>query len=74
MIQFMTVVILYQIGSNLSDFEFLYEDLVVVLPLCFFMGLTEPYPKLNEHLPTDSLLRFPILLSVIGSTLIQLGF
>jgi hypothetical protein len=51
MIQFMTVVILYQIGSNLSDFEFLWEDLAIAVPLSFVMGATPPADTLSKLLP-----------------------
>lgn len=70
MIQFMNVVILYQIGSNLSDFEFLWEDLAIATPLAFLMGATAPADTLTRLLPEDSLLQLPTIVSVIGSTLI----
>lgn len=70
MIQFMTVVLLYQIGSNLSDFEFLWEDLAIAMPLCFVMGATPPADSLSKLLPEESLLGIPTIVSVIGSTLI----
>ena len=47
----MTVVILYRVGSNLSDFEFLWEDLAIVVPLSFVMGATPPADSLSKLLP-----------------------
>ena len=38
------------------------------------MGLTEPYPELNEHLPEYQLLKYPTIISVVAATLIQLAF
>lgn len=38
------------------------------------MGITYPYPKLSKQYPEDSLLRYPTIISVIGATLISLGF
>lgn len=73
MIQFMTVVMLYQQGSNLSDFEFLWEDLAIAMPLAFCMGATPPSDTLSKLLPEDSLLGLPTIVSVVGSTAIQLG-
>jgi cation-transporting ATPase 13A3/4/5 len=70
MIQFMTVVLLYQQGSNLSDFEFLWEDLAIAMPLCFCMGATPPSDTLSKLLPEDSLLGIPTVISVMGSTTI----
>jgi cation-transporting P-type ATPase 13A2 len=36
MIQFFSVTMLYAIGSNLSDNQFLYIDIMVLVPLCIF--------------------------------------
>lgn len=66
MIQFSSVTILYQINSNLSDNEFLYIDLFVIIPLAFLMGYTRAYNKLTKYVPGSSLVSFPILMSVIG--------
>lgn len=70
MIQFMSVVLLYQVGSNLSDFEFLWEDLAQAVPLCFVMGATYPADTLSKLLPESSLLGLPTIVSVLGSTAI----
>lgn len=74
MIQFITVTMLYTIGSNLADYQFLYIDLALLVPLSMFMGQTEPYRSLTPHLPSGALISFPVLTSVFGSILIQLGF
>ena len=74
MIQFTSVTLLYLIGSNLSDFQFLYIDLFQIIPLSIFMGWTGPYHKLTKHLPQSSLISFPVLLSVLGSVAIQFSF
>ena len=67
MIQFTTVTLLYSIGSDLSDAQFLYIDLFTLVPLSIFMGQTEAYQTLTPHLPAGSLLSLPVLTSVIGS-------
>lgn len=72
MIQFCTVTLLYAVGSNLTDTQFLYIDLVILVPLSIFMGQTGAYKELTPHLPTGSLLSFPVLTSVLGSVVIQL--
>jgi cation-transporting ATPase 13A2 len=38
MIQFTTVTLLYFIGSNLTDPQYLYIDLVILVPLSMLMG------------------------------------
>ncbi len=73
MIQYMSVVILYQVGSNLSDFEFLWQDLAICVPISFVMGATPPADSLSKLLPEHSLLGIPTVVSAVGSTLIQLG-
>jgi cation-transporting ATPase 13A3/4/5 len=67
MIQFMSVVLLYQVGSNLSDFEFLWEDLAIAVPICFVMGATHPSDTLSKLLPENSLLGIPTVISVLGA-------
>lgn len=70
MIQFTTVTLLYSMGSNLTDPQFLYIDLFILIPLSIFMGQTESYKSLTPHLPAGSLLSMPVLTSVIGSCII----
>lgn len=74
MIQFISVILLYTMGSRLSDSQFLYIDLFMIIPLSIFMGQTESYKTLTPHLPSGSLLSLPVLTSVIGSAFIQAGF
>lgn len=38
MIEFMACCLLYEIGSNLTDHQYIYIDLVIVVPLALFMG------------------------------------
>ena len=73
MIQFMSVTMLYAIGSNLADFQFLYIDLFILVPLSIFMGSTHSYRTLTPHLPASSLLSLPVLTSVLGSVCIQMA-
>ena len=65
--QFSSVCILYWWGSSVGDFQFLYEDLVMVLPLTVLMSYTKSFEKLDKRTPGNSLFNVPILLSVIGS-------
>ena len=39
--QFTSVLILYSINSNLTDFQFLYIDLFLITVFAFFFGMTE---------------------------------
>jgi cation-transporting ATPase 13A3/4/5 len=68
--QFVTVMILYSIDSNLTDVEFLYIDLFVITVFAFFFGRTEAYDgPLVKKPPILSL----ISLSPILSLLMQLA-
>jgi len=71
MIQFSSVTILYFNSLNLADFQFLYIDLFLILPLSAFMSWTGAYSKLTHHVPTGALMSLSVLTSVIGQVLIQ---
>ncbi|KAF9583283.1 hypothetical protein BGW38_009827, partial [Lunasporangiospora selenospora] len=70
-IQFTTVSFLYAFASNLGDFQFLYIDLVLILPIAVFMGRTEAYPVLSPKRPTASLVSKKVLTSLLGQILLQ---
>ncbi|KAF8975084.1 hypothetical protein BGZ46_009440 [Entomortierella lignicola] len=72
-IQFTTVSFLYAFASNLGDFQFLYIDLLLILPIAVFMGRTEAYPLLSPKRPTANLISKKVLTSLLGQILIQ-GF
>ncbi len=74
LIQFFSCTMLYTVNSSLTDHQFLYIDLVALIPLSIFSAWTGPYPKLNKHLPTATLFYQPVLISVISSSLVQLVF
>ncbi|XP_066144609.1 polyamine-transporting ATPase 13A3-like [Euwallacea fornicatus] len=64
--QFVSVLILYSIQSNLTDMEFLYIDLFIISIFAFFFGKTEAYPgKLHKHTPMSSLISLSPILSLI---------
>ncbi|KAL1919402.1 uncharacterized protein VTP21DRAFT_2095 [Calcarisporiella thermophila] len=71
LIQFTTVSFLYSFASNLGDFQFLYIDLFLILPIAVFMGRTGAYPKIFPKQPTASLVSKKVLTSLIGQVLIQ---
>jgi len=66
--QFISVMILYNAETNLSDFQFLYIDLFVICSLSAVFGRTKPFRgPLHNRPPMTSLLSPP----PIGSLLIQ---
>ncbi|EIW73562.1 hypothetical protein TREMEDRAFT_67419 [Tremella mesenterica DSM 1558] len=71
MIQFTTVTLLYSFASSLGDFQFLYIDLFVIIPIAVTMGRTLPYPKIHPKRPTASLVSKKVLTSIVGQILIN---
>ncbi|KAL1412859.1 hypothetical protein Q8F55_000608 [Vanrija albida] len=71
LIQFTTVTLLYSFASSLGDFQFLYIDLFIIIPIAVAMGRTLPYPKIYPKRPTASLVSKKVLTSIIGQTIIN---
>lgn len=65
-IQFITVSFLYKEGINLGDFEFLYIDLVLIIPLAVFMSWSGPSGGLDKKRPSANLVSPKILLPLMG--------
>ncbi|XP_050315902.1 polyamine-transporting ATPase 13A3 isoform X2 [Anthonomus grandis grandis] len=64
--QFVSVLILYSIESNLTDMEYLYIDLAIISIFAFFFGKTEAYPgKLHKNTPLTSLISLSPVLSLL---------
>ncbi|ORZ24084.1 hypothetical protein BCR42DRAFT_317373 [Absidia repens] len=74
LIQFTSVTLLYAFGSNLGDFQFLYIDLFLILPIAVYMGYTDAWPQLYRKRPTASLVSKKVLTSLIGHIVINSGF
>ena len=69
-IQFTSVSFLYASASNLGDFQFLYIDLFLILPIAIFMGWTGPYKSLSRKRPTASLVSRKVLTPLLGQIVI----
>lgn len=73
-IQFVTVSILYSLGSNLGDFQFLWIDLFLILPIAIVMAWCEPFPVLCVKRPTANLVSTKILVPLLGQIAILASF
>ncbi|XP_071841062.1 polyamine-transporting ATPase 13A3-like isoform X2 [Apostichopus japonicus] len=73
-IQFVSVVILYWINSNLGDLQFLYVDLVITTTVAILMGHNGAYPYMAKQRPPGSLFSFPILLSILIQVFLVMVF
>ncbi|OCL09650.1 hypothetical protein AOQ84DRAFT_353930 [Glonium stellatum] len=65
-IQFTSVSFLYASASNLGDFQFLFIDLLLILPIAIFMGWSGAYPILSRKRPTASLVSRKVLTPLLG--------
>ncbi|EFN68541.1 Probable cation-transporting ATPase 13A3 [Camponotus floridanus] len=73
--QFISVMLLYGIESNLTDFEFLYIDLFIISLFAFFFGRTKAYEgPLVKMAPLNSLISTSPILSLITQLLIVAFF
>ncbi|KAI9887777.1 MAG: hypothetical protein M1823_000418 [Watsoniomyces obsoletus] len=65
-IQFTTVSFLYASASNLGDFQYLYIDLLLILPIAIFMSWTGAYPVLGRKRPNTELVSRWVLIPLLG--------
>nr|XP_034192113.1 probable cation-transporting ATPase 13A3 isoform X2 [Osmia lignaria] len=73
--QFISVMLLYSIESNLTDIEFLYIDLFIISIFAFFFGRTEAYDgPLVKTAPLNSLISTTPVLSLVTQILIVAVF
>ncbi|KAK0626684.1 hypothetical protein B0T14DRAFT_421988 [Immersiella caudata] len=65
-IQFTSVTFLYASASNLGDFQFLFIDLALILPIAVFMSWGGPFPELSRKRPTADLVSRKVLTPLLG--------
>ncbi|TRM69338.1 hypothetical protein BD626DRAFT_390522 [Schizophyllum amplum] len=70
LIQFTSVTLLYSFASSLGDFQFLYIDLFIIIPVAIAMARTLPYPQVHPTRPTASLVSKKVLSSIIGQIIL----
>jgi len=74
MIQFLAVSILYLFDADMTTYQYVYADVLLVIPLAFTMNLSKPAEILSVKTPIFKLLSFPVLFSVIGQICIVFIF
>ncbi|GAB6018631.1 hypothetical protein CHUAL_000313 [Chamberlinius hualienensis] len=72
--QFCSVIMLYYIQSNLTDFEFLYIDLFLITFFAAVFGRTEAYKHLVKEPPPSSLISITPLASIVLQMIIIVAF
>ncbi|CAH2099176.1 unnamed protein product [Euphydryas editha] len=69
--EFLSVAFLYYFDSNLTDFQFLFVDVALIVNFAFFFGLTEAHAgRLFPVPPLTSLLGLVPLASLVGQLLL----
>lgn len=64
--EFLSAIVLYSIDSNLTDLEFLFIDICLIVNFAFFFGKTQAYEgKLARQPPMTSILSFTPCFSLI---------
>jgi cation-transporting ATPase 13A3/4/5 len=74
LVQFLCVTMLMVLNSYLSENQFLSVDIFIIIPLAFFIPATGPYKLLTKHHPTDSLISYPVIASILSQTIIAFVF
>lgn len=64
-IQFLSVLILYTVETNLTDQMFLYIDLVIITTLAIVMSNTTAYSQLVKERPKGSLVNITSIISIL---------
>ncbi|KAJ2794584.1 hypothetical protein H4R20_006175, partial [Coemansia guatemalensis] len=70
-IQFTSVSMLYEFGGGIGDFQFLYFDLFIIVPLAVFMGRTPAFGRIAPKRPTANLMSKKVLTSLFGQIAIN---
>ncbi|XP_059498532.1 polyamine-transporting ATPase 13A3-like [Stegostoma tigrinum] len=73
-IQYLSVLLLYSVLSNLGDVQYLFSDLAIIMSIAFTMSLNSSWKELVPRRPPSSLISVPMLLSVSMQILLSLAF
>lgn len=73
--QFVSIMILYSIDSNLTDLQFLWIDLFLITIFAIFFGRTKSYKgQLAPYSPPASLLSLAPIMSIVLHIMLVIGF
>ncbi len=73
MVQFISVLLLYTLLTNLGDQQFLYIDLVITTTVAVLMGWTKAYTRLVPERPPGSLVSGPNLVSIFTQIFVTMA-
>eukprot|EP00731_Ephydatia_muelleri_P014339 Em0008g59a len=72
--QFISATILYVVGTNLGDFQYLYIDFCLATIFVLVMGLNGPYPALVKQRPEGRLASVNMLVRMVVHVVLIVGF
>jgi len=70
-IQFVSVTLLYMYGTNIGDFQFLWIDLFLIVPIAAFMAWSGPASKLERKRPSAELVSREVLVPLLSFMVIN---
>ncbi|TPX31909.1 hypothetical protein SmJEL517_g04851 [Synchytrium microbalum] len=71
LVQFSSVCLMYTFSANLGDVQYMYIDLILILPVAVFMGRSGPSKSISPRRPTASLTSKKVLTSLVGQVALQ---
>jgi len=74
MIQFTSATILYSQMVSLTDWQFMYVDILIIFPMAITMGWTKAASGLSKQQPLNTLICWTVLSSLIGQVIIVIAF
>lgn len=74
MVQFTSLIFLYSFMSSLSDYQFVFVDLLIIVPLGVLMSRYAPSTRLASAQPNTKLISTKMLTCVLGHIAIQAVF
>ena len=69
--QFTCVCLLYAMENNLFNSQFIYQDLIIILPISISMAHAGPFHMLSKELPPGALFSVNVIGSLCGQLVIQ---
>ena len=69
-IELSSVIILYFNTLTISDNQYIWIDLLWIMPVTIFLWMIDPKPDLSSYYPSNTLLNPRIICSIIGQVLI----
>lgn len=72
LIQFFTMTLLYSFAGTLGNYQFLFIDLVLIVPLAVMLARTTSFDKLSARRPSSELFSKRVLASLFGQVAIAI--